>query len=170
MRVLDEEDKQVDVMDIKDAIALAKKKSLDLVEIAPKANPPVVKTVDFGKFKYQQEKKKKKAKVKTPEVKEVRFSPFIGDADFETRLKRVQRFLKQGNKVRIVVKFKGRQMGSKQFGYDVHGKVLDTVRDKVVIDMEPKFLGRHLSMVISPTYKKPSASEMKEKKDDKAKD
>ena len=170
MRVLDEEDKQVDVMDIKDAIALAKKKSLDLVEIAPKANPPVVKTVDFGKFKYQQEKKKKKAKVKTPEVKEVRFSPFIGDADFETRLKRVQRFLKQGNKVRIVVKFKGRQMGSKQFGYDVHEKVLDTVRDKVVIDMEPKFLGRHLSMVISPTYKKPTASKEKESKNDKAKD
>lgn len=162
-------------MSVPDALTIAKEKGLDLVEIAPKANPPVVKTVDFGKFKYQEEKKKKKAKkTKTAEVKEVRFSPFIGDADFDTRLKRVIKFLKQGNKARIVVKFKGRQMNSKQFGYGVHEKILDSVGDNIVIDMKPKFLGRHLVMVISPTNKyksegKKTSEEKEEKKDSPSK-
>ena len=127
----------------------------ELVEIAPKAKPPVVKIVDFGKFKYQQEKKlrKEKKKSKAIDLKEVRLSPFIGEHDFKTRLDRIKEFLLDKHKIRVVVKFKGRQMGSKKFGYDLLKKVLGEVGENIVVDMEPKFIGRHLTMVISPTTK-----------------
>lgn len=141
-------------MDKKKALSKAKEEGLDLVEVAPKAKPPVVKIVDIGKFKYRQEKKqrKQKKKAKTTELKEVRFSPFIGEHDFETRFERLKEFLDEGNKVKAVVKFKGRQMGSKEYGYKVTDKILDKVgRDNITLDMEPKFVGRHLTMVISPT-------------------
>lgn len=154
---------------------MAKKEGLDLVEIAPKASPPVVKIIDFGKFKYQEEKKQKKAKKgsKSADLKEVRFSPFIGEADYNTRLTRVNGFLKDGDKVRAVVKFKGRQMGSKAFGYNLFKKLLSEVTTEVNIDMEPKFVGRHLSMVISPMSKgkskKPKESKPKKINKEKTK-
>ncbi|MGD8744301.1 MAG: translation initiation factor IF-3 [Candidatus Woesebacteria bacterium] len=152
VRVIDEKGKQVGVHSLQDAMNKARDAKLDLVEIAAKAKPPVVKIIDFGKFKYQQEKKikKRKKKTKSPELKEIRFSPFIGEADYQTRLKRVKEFLKEGNKVRAVVKFKGRQMGSKKFGYQLLEKLTDQLGDNINVDMEPKFFGRHLAMVISP--------------------
>lgn len=156
LRLLDEDNKQIGVMDVKKALAEAQKAGLDLVEIAPKAKPPVAKIVDFGKFKYQEGKKNKGKgkKDKSAEVKEVRFSPFIGDADYDTRIAKIKEFLEDGHKIRTVVKFKGRQMGSKQFGYNLLKRILVTFEDRVVIDMQPKFIGRHLSMVMSPTKKK----------------
>jgi translation initiation factor IF-3 len=168
VRVLDGDDKQIGVMDTIKALAKAKEAGLDLVEIAPKARPPVVKIIDFGKFRYREEKKLKKSKKKSKsgELKEVRFSPFIAGGDFGTRIERIKEFLEENNKVRLVVKFKGRQMGSKKFGYDVLEKIVDNFRDEVVIDMKPKFLGRHLSMVISPTKKKvtnPERTKVQEK-------
>jgi len=159
VRVIDEKDKQVGVVDIKKAQELAKKAELDLVEIAPNAKPPVCKIVDFGKFKYQQEKKARKEKkgVKKSELKEVRFTPFIGEHDYQTRFERIKEFLGEKNKVRIVVRFKGRQMGSKKFGYDVLDKVTTDLSDSISIDMRPKFVGRNLIMVISPTMKQSKA-------------
>lgn len=155
VRFIGKDGKQIGVVSIKKALELAKKAKLDLVEIAPKAKPPVVKIISFGKFKYQEEKRlrKLKKKTKSSEVKEIRFSPFIGKADYDTRLERIKEFLKEKHKIRAVVKFKGREMGSKQFGYDLLNKLLDELGDKVSKDMEPKFLGRHLIMVISPTSK-----------------
>lgn len=152
VRVLSDEGKQLGVMKLSDALKRARDEDLDLVEIAPKAKPPVVKITDLGKFKYQQEKKFKKQKKanKAAELKEVRFSPFIGQKDYETRMVRVREFLEDGNKVRVVVVFLGRHMGSKKFGYDLLKKVTDELGDKIAIDMKPKFLGRHLQMVISP--------------------
>ena len=97
--------------------------------------------------------KQSKGKSKGTEVKEVRFSPFIGDADFNTRLDRVNGFLAEGYKVRPVDKFKGRQMGSKQYGYKVLERLVENLEHNVVVDMDPKFLGRHLAMVISPSHK-----------------
>lgn len=154
LRVLDEKGEQVGVMSRNEALEEARSRNTDLIEIAPKAQPPVAKLIELGKFKYQEEKKAQKAKrsQKSSELKEIRFSPFIGDADYKTRLARVVEFLSEGNKVRAVVKFKGRQMGSKTFGYGLFERLLEEVgKDKVVIDMEPKFIGRHLAMVISPT-------------------
>lgn len=152
VRVIDKEGNQIDVMPTTEALALAKKDGLDLVEIAPKANPPVVRVVEFGKFKYQEEKKlkKQKKKSKSGELKEVRFSPFIADGDFNTRMRRVNKFLKQNNKVRVVVVFKGRHMDSKKFGYELLKRVIENLETDIVIDMEPKFLGRHLAMIVSP--------------------
>ncbi|MBL7036804.1 translation initiation factor IF-3 [Candidatus Microgenomates bacterium] len=155
LRVIDAEDKQVGVISKAEALGLAKKAGLDLVEIAGKANPPVAKIVDYGKHKYREEKKLKESlkKSKTGELKEIRFSPFIGEADYQTRMKRVGKFLKEKNKIRLVVVFKGRQMGSKQFGYNLFRKILIELGEGINADMEPKFLGRKLEMVISPTSK-----------------
>ena len=155
VRVLNEKGEQVGVMSTKDALDKAKEEQKDLVEIAPKAKPPVVKIIEFGKFKYQEEKKKKKAQKaqKGGDIKEIRFSPFIGEADYSTRLERIKEFLEDKNKVRAVVKYTGRQMSgksTKQFGYDLLGRIVKELGESILVDMEPKFVGRHLIMVISP--------------------
>jgi len=155
VRVIGDDGKQLGVITIEQALAESIKAGLDLVEIAPKANPPVAKIVNLGKFRYQEEKKlqKQKRKNKSAEIKEVRLSPFIADNDFSNRLTRIKEFLGEGNKVRVVVKFKGRQLGSKNFGYDVMKKILSELGENIAIDMEPKFIGRHLTMVVSPVSK-----------------
>lgn len=152
LRVLGEDGKQIDVMDRDTALKRAREAGVDLVEIAGNANPAVAKIINFGKFLYQEEKKKKQGakKAKGGEVKEVRFSPFIAENDYNTRLERVKEFLKDKNKVKLTVVFKGRQLGSKSFGYELLGKVNKTLEGTIHIDMEPKFIGRHLVMVISP--------------------
>ncbi len=152
VRVIDKNGKNLGIMSIDKALVQARKSGLDLIEIAPIAKPPVAKIINFGKFRYQEEKKAKQQKkgVKGGELKEIRFSPFIGEADYKTRLERVKEFLEDKDKVRLVVKFKGRQMGSKQFGYSLLKRVLDELGKSIAVDMEPKFLGRHLIMVISP--------------------
>lgn len=152
VRVIGSDGKQIGILEISKARELADKESLDLIEIAPQAVPPVVKIANFGKFLYLEEKKERaeKRKIKGGEVKEIRFSPFIAEADFDTRIKRVREFLDDKNKVRIVVKFKGRQMDVKNSGYEVTNKVLEKLGETVSVDMKPKFLGRHLVMVISP--------------------
>ena len=155
VRVVDEKGKQLGVLKLSDALDKARQVDLDLIEIAPNAKPPVAKIIGLGKFKYQQEKKDRelKRKTKIADIKEIRFSPFIGKADYDTRLERVREFLAEGHKIRAVVKFKGRQMDSKKFGYDLLKNLLDELEGRVNIDMEPKFLGRHLAMVISPVKK-----------------
>ena len=149
---------QIGVLTLEEALAKAQKAGLDLVEIAPKAKPPVARIVDFGKFRYEQEKKLREAKKKSKaaELKEVRFSPFIAEGDYMTRMARVSEFLKQGSKVRLVVVFKGRHMDSKKFGYRLIERILGYLGENdltVAVDMEPKFLGRHLATVISPLKK-----------------
>lgn len=163
--MLGDKGKQIGVVKIKEALAEARKAGLDLVEIAPNAKPPVVKLVELGKFKYEQDKKlqKQKRKAKASELKEVRFSPFIGDHDYDVRMEKIKEFLSESNKVRVVVVFKGRQMGSKKFGYKLIDKVMEELGDKVVMDMQPKFLGRHLATVISPVKKGNSKTEKEDK-------
>lgn len=171
VRLLGPDGKQIGVVKLKKAIDQAKEEELDLVEIAPKAKPPVTKIVDLGKFRYEEEKKLKKQNKgkKSGELKEIRFSPFIGEADYQTRMERVDEFLKEGNKVRIVVKFKGRQMGSKNFGYKLVRKVIANYTDQINIDMEPKFIGRHLTCVISPMAKSKIKTKDKKLKNAKTK-
>ena len=134
-----------------EAVKKAHDEGLTLVEIAPNAVPPVAKIVDFGKFKYSEEKKlRAQAKgVKGGEVKEIRFSPFIGDNDFATRIKRIKEFFAEKNKVRVVVVFTGPQMRVKHVGFDVINKIKAEFGDNIITDMEPKFLGKHLMTVIS---------------------
>jgi len=177
VRVIDPDGKQVGVMNLKKALKEAYGRKLDLVEIAPNSKPPVVKIIELGKFKYIEDKKRKKEKLgsKRGEIKEIRFSPFMGEADYKMRLKKVQNFLNQGFKIRAVVKFKGRQMGRKNFGYELIKKLIDEIDRDINIDMEPKFIGRHLTCVISPSTKivkkkvKEKEDINKEKKDAKTK-
>ena len=155
VRVIGDGGKQLGVMSTQAALAKAREKGLTLVEIAAGANPPVVKIVDFGKFRYQEEKKLRKVAkgAKGGEIKEVRFSPFIAENDFNTRFSRVKEFLTEKNKVRLVVVFTGPQMRTRQFGYSLLKKMTDILGNAIIIDMQPKFLGKHLMMVISPTTK-----------------
>lgn len=153
LRVLDFEGKQIGLLKKDEAIKLAKEKGVDLIEIAPQAQPPVAKIMDFGKFRYQEEKKAKEAqkKSKPSDMKELRFTPFIGEGDYITRINRIDEFLKEKSKVKLVVYFKVKQLGSKQFGYDIFARILKDLGEGINVDMKPKFLGRNLIMIISPT-------------------
>lgn len=152
LRVVTFDGKLVGVLPTHEAIKKAMDENLTLVEVAPNANPPVAKIVDLGKFKYEEEKKARKQKkgIKGGDTKEVRFSPFIGDHDYNTRIARVEEFLGDKDKVRLVVVFTRRQLGSKQFGYDLLNRIVTHFGERIGIDMQPKFLGRNLLMVISP--------------------
>lgn len=171
LRVIDKQGKQVGVISKSEALDLARKAGLDLVEIAPMAKPPVAQIVEFGKFRYKEEKKlraQNKA-AKAAELKEIRFSPFIAEGDYQTRFRRMSGFLNDGHKIRVVVVFKGRQMGSKKFGYGLMERVLNDLGDRVVVDMKPKFLGRHLAMVVSPLKKSKKAIEQEQKRNAESK-
>lgn len=167
LRVIDAEGKFIGVMSSDEARAKAKEAGLTLIEIAPNANPPVAKIADFGKFRYSEEKKlRKQARGnKGGDLKEIRFSPFIGEADYKTRLTRVKEFLGEKNKVKVVVVFLGKQMGSKPFGYQLIERIKSDLGDSISIDMEPKFLGRHLVTVLSPLNKKKETKENAESKE-----
>jgi len=153
LRVLDSKGVQIGVISKEEALKKAKESGEDLIEIAPNANPPVAKIIEFGKFKYQEEKKLKEAqkKSKPSELKEIRFTPFIGEGDYQTRIKRIDEFLTDKDKVKLVVYFKLKQLGSKAFGYDILNRILKDLGEGINIDMKPKFLGRNLIMIISPT-------------------
>lgn len=151
-----------------EAVRKAKEANLTLVEIAPNATPPVGKIVDFGKFRYAEEKKARAQakKVKGGEVKEIRFSPFIAENDFNVRIGRIKEFFADKNKVRVVVVFKGPQMRVKHTGYDLIGKIKSVFGDTIITDMEPKFLGKYLVTVISPVTNKGLAAKNNAKKED----
>jgi translation initiation factor IF-3 len=171
LRVIGSDGKLIGVLTKSEAINKAKEAGLTLVEIAPNATPPVAKIVDFGKFRYAEEKKARAQakKVKGGEVKEIRFSPFIAENDFKVRVGRIKEFFADKNKVRVVVVFTGPQMRVKHTGYDVINKIKAEFGDTIVTDMPPKFLGKHLITVISPISKKsakiaPAPEKVEEKK------
>ncbi len=156
LRVVGSDNKLIGEMGKDEAIRKAKAEGLTLVEIAPNAVPPVAKIVDFGKFKYAEEKKARaQAKgVKGGEVKEIRFSPFIGESDFQIRIKRIREFFSERNKVRVVVVFKGPQMRVKHTGFELINRIKAELGEGVQTDMEPKFLGKYLSTIISMSARK----------------
>lgn len=158
--MISSEGKMIGVMSRAEAIKKAQELGLDLIEIAPKAAPPVAKIIELGKFIYIEEKKarEQKKKAKALEVKEVRFSPFIAEGDFQTRIRRINEFLSDGHKVRIVIVFKGRHFDSKPRGYTLLRQITSSLSHEISVDMEPKFLGRHLAMVVSPLKKRPKTS------------
>lgn len=155
LRVIGPDGSQIGILTKAQALEKSKKEGLDLIEIAPQASPPVAKIINFGKFRYQEEKKRRAEakRAKGTELKEIRFTPFIAENDYKVRLERIKEFLGEKNKVKAVVVFKGRQLGSKQFGYSLLKRVIDEFGEAVAIDMEPKFIGRHLITIISPVNK-----------------
>lgn len=127
-----------------------------MVEVAPDAKPPVCKIIDFKKFKYQEDKKQKAGnKGRKQEVKEIRFTPFIAQNDYQIRLKRAREFLTDNDKVRLTVKFVGRQITRKQFGYDLLRKAVDELKDCSKVEAEPKFQGKLLMMTLNPRQQSP---------------
>lgn len=155
LRVIDEEGKQIGVLPKEEALEKARQKGLDLVEIAPLANPPVVRIVDFKKFLYQEEKKDREVrkKVKGGEVKGLRLTPFIAQADLEVRIKRAESFLKDGNKVRIAVRFSRRELGKKQFGEAVLQKMVEALSQTAHAEGELKMIGREMVLTLTPSKK-----------------
>lgn len=156
LRVLDDEGKQIGVLSKYDALEKARSQELDLVEIAPMAKPPVAKIIDFKKFLYQEEKKKKeeKKKAKNTDTKEIRLGPFMSDNDLSNMIKRCREFLTDGDKVKLVVKFRGREVTRSEFGRQVIDKVLIATEDISKIDREARMEGRQMVAVISPERKK----------------
>lgn len=124
---------------------------MDLVEVAPNANPPVCKLIDFKKFKYQEDKKLKAGKKgKKQYLKEIRFTPFIASNDFEVRVNRAKEFLTEGHKIRLTVKFVGRQITRKQFGFELLTRAFEQLKNFAKMEVEPKFQGKLLMMVVTP--------------------
>ena len=143
-------------MSAKEALALAEKANLDLVKIAPGANPPVCKIMDYGKFRFEREKREKEAKKKqqTIELKEIQLSCRIDTHDFETKANHARRFLSDGNKVRVVMKFKGREMSHMNIGKEILEKFEEACSELGTVDKKPVLDGRFMSMVISPVKAK----------------
>lgn len=161
LRVLDSEGKQVGVLSKEEALQRAREEGLDLVEIAAQANPPVVKIIDYKKFLYQQAKKKQEEKrnAKTTETKEVRLGPFMDDHDLQIAANRATTFLENGDKVKFVVKFRGRQITRPEFGYQVVQKITDILSPISKIEKEPKLEGKQLITIVSPERKKDAKEE-----------
>lgn len=134
-----------------DALEKAKGQELDLVEVAPNADPPVARIVDFEKFRYQEEKKEQAAKknVKEVELKEIWLSPRIAQHDLETRLKKVNEFLNDGDRVKLTIKFRGREMAHPETGYKVLEQALGILGERIKVERETKFEGRNLTTIIS---------------------
>lgn len=155
LRVLDSEGKQIGVLSKFDALSQARKSGLDLVEIAPLAKPPVARIIDFKKFLYQEEKKRRdeKRKSKGSETKEIRLGPFMDDHDLETMLRRARDFLSNNNKVKLVVRFSGRQITHPEFGQQMLDKAISNLSDVSKVEKEKHFEGRQLIAMISPDKK-----------------
>ena len=157
LRIVGENGEQVGVMSSSAALAMAYEKDLDLVLIAPAAEPPVARIMDYGKYRFERDKREKEAKKKqtTVEVKEIQLSCRIDTHDFETKVKHAHRFIDDGNKVRVVVKFKGREMSHLDIGRDILTKFEEACADVGTVDKKPALEGRFMSMIINPP--KPSA-------------
>jgi translation initiation factor IF-3 len=141
---------QLGVMKLSDAIRHAQNLGLDLVEVAPTANPPVCKIVDFGKFRYDLSKQEKEKKSSGTKLKEVKFRVNIDDHDYLTKLRHSEAFLDKGNKVRVQLQFRGREMAHQEFGMQLMHKVKDDLNTMAQVEMEPKLAGRNITMTLSP--------------------
>ena len=152
VRVINPEGQQLGIYPIHQALAIAAELGLDLVEINPKADPPVCRIMDFGKFKYEQKKQANLAKKrqKVIEIKEVKMRPKTDDHDFEFKVRHVRRFLEEGNKAKITIRFRGREMAHPETAARVLDRVLEEVRDIAEVEQPYRMEGRTMTMVLAP--------------------
>jgi translation initiation factor IF-3 len=150
--VVSAEGEQLGIMPTLQALETARGQDLDLVEVAPEANPPVCRIMDFGKYKYTQARRLKEARKKqtTISVKEVKMGPKTERHDFDFKLKHVRRFLEEGHKAKVTVRFKGREMAHTELGWKMLNKMMEGMSDIAVIENHPRMEGRMLSMILSP--------------------
>jgi len=144
-------------MGLEDDMRAAEAAGLDLVEIAPQAEPPVCRLMDYGKFKYQEQKRQHeaKAKQKVIQVKEVKFRPRTEDGDYQVKLKNLIRFLEEGDKAKVTLRFRGREMAHQEFGYRLLERVRDDLEEIANVEAMPKMEGRQMVMVLAPKKKAP---------------
>lgn len=155
VRLIDDEGNQKGIVPTLEALKLAKEKDLDLVEVSPNANPPVCKILDYGKYRFEQEKKLRDAKKnqKVLKLKEIRMQPKIGSGDLDTKAKHVQEFLDEGDKVKVTIRFRGRELAHTELGYDVLNEVLKRLTSAYVVEKQPAMDGKTMSMTISAKAK-----------------
>lgn len=156
MRVVGASSEQLGIMSLQEALALADSQQLDLVEVSPTAVPPVCRIMDYGKFKYQQSKKMQEAKKKQTQVqvKEVKLRPKTDDHDLEFKVKHVRRFLEEGNKAKVTLVFRGREITHTELGLKVLERVASELEDVAIVEFKPKMEGRSMFMIVAPKAKK----------------
>jgi translation initiation factor IF-3 len=152
VRLIDEEGQNVGVIETSEALERAVAAGLDLVEVSPDADPPVCKILDFGKFKYQEQKKAAEArkKQKTVDVKEIKMRPNIDQHDYDVKMKSMRRFFDDGDKVKVTLRFRGREMAHQQIGRDLLMRVRSETEGYAKVESEPRLEGRQMVMVLAP--------------------
>ncbi|HYT38088.1 MAG TPA: translation initiation factor IF-3 [Acidimicrobiia bacterium] len=155
VRLVGADGEQIGVKPLPEALHIAREHDLDLVEVAPNANPPVCKIMDFGKFKYEQDVRRKESRRKTTNVviKEMKFRPKIDEHDYTTKTKHVERFLNEGSKVKITIMFRGREMAHPELGKKILDRIAEQVKDVGNVEAAPRVDGRNMLMVLAPVKK-----------------
>jgi translation initiation factor IF-3 len=152
VRLVDERGNMVGIVGRNEALAMASDVGLDLVEVAPNADPPVCKILDFGKFKYEEQKKKNEArkKQKIIEVKEIKLRPSIDHHDYDVKMRSMVKFIEEGDKVKVTMRFRGRELAHQELGMDVLVRVKDDLDEIAKVEQMPRMEGRQMTMVMSP--------------------
>ena len=165
VRLIGDQGEQLGIMSAQEALKIAAEREMDLVKIAPGSNPPVCKVMDYGKYRFEQTKKEKEAKKnqRVIEIKEIRMSPGIGENDFNTKLKNGQKFLNDGDRVKVSVRFRGREMAHTEIGEQLLKDFAAKCADIATLDKNPKLEGRNMSMFLSPKPQTPAKKPAKPK-------
>ncbi len=158
VRVTSATGEQLGIMPTREALRMAEEQHLDLVEVAPKAKPPVCRIMDFGKYRYEQQKREKEAKKKQKviNIKEVKLRPNIEQHDFDVKLKNALRFVEEGNKVKVTIMFRGRELSHPELGKEVLSRVAAALGDAVSIERNAKLEGKNMTMIVAPKVAKSS--------------
>jgi translation initiation factor IF-3 len=155
VQLVDDQGENHGVVDIEEARHLAQEAGLDLVEISPNSHPPVVKILDYGKYKFQAQKKAAEArkKQKTVEVKEIKMRPSIDTHDYDVKMRAARRFLEEGDKVKMTLRFRGREMAHQELGLRLLWRVRDELNEMAKVEADPRLEGRQMIMILAPTAK-----------------
>ena len=152
MRLTGADNEPIGIVSFREALRMAEEAELDLVEIAPQAEPPVCRLMDYGKFKYQEQKRQAEAKAKQKiiQVKEVKFRPATDEGDYQVKMRNLRRFLEEGDKAKVTLRFRGREMAHQEFGVRLLERVRNELEELAVVEQMPKLEGRQMIMMIAP--------------------
>ena len=155
VRVIGSDGEMIGVLTRDEALAMAEEEGLDLVEIQPQADPPVCKVMDFGKFKFEAQKKASEAKKKSKqvEIKEVKFRPVTDEGDYQIKLRKMRGFLEEGDKIKVYIRFRGREMSHQELGREMANRIETDLGEDIVIESRPRLEGRQMVMMIAPKKK-----------------
>jgi len=155
VRLIDDQNNQLGVLSLDAALRIASEKGLDLVEVAPQANPPVCRLMDYGRFKFETIKREKdqRRKQNVIKLKEMKLRPKVAEHDFQTKFRGVKQFLEQGEKVKVTIMFRGREMVHQEIGRRLLDRVADAAKEIAVVERQPLLEGRNLFMILAPSHK-----------------